>query len=63
LVFAGRNSTLHRRAYIAWRMISEATTMAIADMLFVDSLKRSGNWLVAALCSATYHHHCHGHVR
>ncbi len=36
LVYVGNDSTLHRRAYIAWRMVSEATTMSLADMLFVD---------------------------
>ncbi len=42
LVYVGNDSTLHRRAYIAWRMVSEATTMSLADMLFVDSLMQSG---------------------
>eukprot|EP01125_Pyxidicula_operculata_P015851 TRINITY_DN5400_c0_g1_i1.p1 TRINITY_DN5400_c0_g1~~TRINITY_DN5400_c0_g1_i1.p1 ORF type:complete len:1269 (+),score=275.17 TRINITY_DN5400_c0_g1_i1:199-3807(+) len=42
LIFVGTNSVNHRRAYIMWRMASEATTMALADMLFVDSLKQSG---------------------
>lgn len=42
LIYVGNNSIHHRRAYIAWRMISEATTMALADMLFVDSLKQHG---------------------
>eukprot|EP01119_Soliformovum_irregulare_P018038 TRINITY_DN5466_c0_g1_i2.p1 TRINITY_DN5466_c0_g1~~TRINITY_DN5466_c0_g1_i2.p1 ORF type:complete len:1067 (+),score=393.58 TRINITY_DN5466_c0_g1_i2:284-3484(+) len=42
LIFVGNNSVRHRRAYIAWRMISEATTMTLADMLFVDSLAKTG---------------------
>ncbi len=42
LIFVGTNSVQHRRAYIAWRMASEATTMALADMLFVDSLQKTG---------------------
>ncbi|CAF1249383.1 unnamed protein product [Rotaria magnacalcarata] len=42
LVFIGTDSILHRRAYIAWRMVSEATTMALADMLLVDALVKSG---------------------
>lgn len=42
LTYIGNNSLLHRRCYIAWRMISEATTMALADMLFIDALKQSG---------------------
>ncbi len=42
LIYVGRNSVNHRRAYIAWRMISEATTMALADMLFIDSLAKTG---------------------
>ena len=42
LIYCGDNSVNHRRAYIAWRMISEATTMTLADMLFVDSLVQTG---------------------
>lgn len=30
------------RTYIGWRMISEATTMVLADMVFVDTLVHSG---------------------
>ena len=41
LVFTGTDSLLHRRAYIAWRMMSEATTMALADMLLIDALSKS----------------------
>lgn len=42
LIFAGVDSPAHRQAYIAYRMISEASTLVFADMLFVDSLRRSG---------------------
>eukprot|EP01117_Protostelium_nocturnum_P011379 TRINITY_DN4128_c0_g3_i1.p1 TRINITY_DN4128_c0_g3~~TRINITY_DN4128_c0_g3_i1.p1 ORF type:complete len:1013 (+),score=345.52 TRINITY_DN4128_c0_g3_i1:212-3250(+) len=42
LIYTGNSTIHHRRAYIAYRMISEATTMALADMLFVHSLKSSG---------------------
>lgn len=42
LTYIGTTSVRHRRAYIAWRMASEATTMALADMLFVDALNKSG---------------------
>ena len=42
LVYTGHDSLLHRRAYIGWRMISEATTMTLADMLLVDGLSKSG---------------------
>jgi len=42
LVYTGNNSTNARRTYILYRMMSEATTMVFADMLFVDSLKLAG---------------------
>jgi hypothetical protein len=42
LIYTGTDTLHHRRAYIAYRMISEATTMALADMLFVDALQKSG---------------------
>jgi adenylate kinase len=42
LIFTGTDSVVHRRAYVAYRMISEATTMTMADMLFVHALKTSG---------------------
>lgn len=42
LIFTGNDSIWHRRAYVAYRMISEATTMSLADMLFVHALKTSG---------------------
>ena len=42
LVFTGRNSFEHKRVYIMWRMMSEAFTMALTDMIFIDALKNSG---------------------
>lgn len=42
LIFTGNDSVWHRRAYVAYRMISEATTMSLADMLFVHALKTAG---------------------
>ncbi len=42
LVFTGVHSEQHRRVYIAARMMSEAITLVLADMLFVDTLSRSG---------------------
>ncbi|HEY8375609.1 MAG TPA: hypothetical protein VIK91_03930 [Nannocystis sp.] len=42
LVFTGCVSDLNRRVYIAYRMISEAITLVLADMVFVDTLRRSG---------------------
>lgn len=42
LIYTGNNSFSHRRAYIIWRMSSEALTMSLADMLFIDSLVKTG---------------------
>jgi hypothetical protein len=43
LIYTGYEDTeLQRLVYITYRMISEAVTMVIADMMFIDSLKRSG---------------------
>lgn len=42
LVFTGDQSPTLRRVYIAHRMISEAVTLVLADMVFVDVLRRSG---------------------
>lgn len=42
LVFTGTVSGLHRRVYVAYRMISEAVTLVLADMVFVDALRRGG---------------------
>ncbi|CAJ1393544.1 unnamed protein product [Effrenium voratum] len=42
LLFTGQDSPLHRRLYIVYRMLSEATTLVFADMVFVEALNRSG---------------------
>ena len=42
LVYTGNNSPNARRLYILYRMLSEATTMVFADMLFVETLRQSG---------------------
>jgi adenylate kinase family enzyme len=42
LVFTGITSHLHKLVYIAWRMMSEALTMTIADMAFIDTLMKTG---------------------
>ncbi|MFT4977946.1 MAG: hypothetical protein ACI8S6_003854 [Myxococcota bacterium] len=42
LLFDGRSDPDARRAYIAHRMTSEAFTLVLADMAFVDLLRRSG---------------------
>ncbi len=42
LIFTGNDSPDHRKAYILYRMISEASTMVLADMFFVDALRKSG---------------------
>lgn len=42
LVFCGRVNASNRRVYIAYRMISEAVTLVLADMIFVEALRRDG---------------------
>lgn len=42
LIFTGNDSWLTRMVYIIYRMMSEATTMVLADMYFVDGIKKSG---------------------
>jgi len=42
LIFTGHHSFRHKIVYIAWRMMSEAITMGIADMFFVDILAKKG---------------------
>lgn len=43
LIFTGTEAAPEaRRVYIVHRMIGEATTLVLADMLFVDALARSG---------------------
>ena len=49
LVFDGADTLDHKRAYIAYRMMSEGVSLVLADMLMVDQLVRSGahrdyNW-------------------
>jgi inosine/xanthosine triphosphate pyrophosphatase family protein len=40
--YSGSNEKVKREVYIIYRMMSEAVTLVMADMLFVDSLARSG---------------------
>jgi len=40
LVFDGADSRDHKRVYIAYRMMSEAVSLVLADMVFVDHLAR-----------------------
>eukprot|EP00742_Colponemidia_sp_Colp-10_P013576 GILJ01015344.1.p1 GENE.GILJ01015344.1~~GILJ01015344.1.p1 ORF type:complete len:1210 (+),score=145.61 GILJ01015344.1:690-4319(+) len=42
LIFDGEASDRHRRAYIAVRMASEACTLIMGDVAYVDKLKKSG---------------------
>eukprot|EP01065_Artemidia_motanka_P004030 TRINITY_DN11951_c0_g1_i1.p1 TRINITY_DN11951_c0_g1~~TRINITY_DN11951_c0_g1_i1.p1 ORF type:complete len:987 (+),score=305.28 TRINITY_DN11951_c0_g1_i1:96-3056(+) len=42
LVFTGEVTPQLRRVYIVCRMLSEAVTMILADMVFVESLRQSG---------------------
>ncbi|MBZ5708420.1 hypothetical protein [Nannocystis pusilla] len=42
LVFTGTVTELGRRVYVAYRMISEAVTLVLADMVFVEALRRGG---------------------
>jgi hypothetical protein len=42
LIFTGETDPRSRRVYIIYRMISEAVTLVLADMFFVESLRRSG---------------------
>jgi hypothetical protein len=45
LVFTGSlggDPAAARNVYVAWRMVSEALSLVLADMLFVDHLARSG---------------------
>ncbi len=40
LVFTGEHDAHRRRVYITWRMMSEAVSMTLADMVFVDEVRR-----------------------
>jgi len=42
LVFDGADTLDHKRAYIAYRMMSEGVSLVLADMLMVDQLARGG---------------------
>lgn len=42
LLYTGTHSSQNQQVYIAYRMMSEAFTLVLADMVFVDSLKKSG---------------------
>jgi hypothetical protein len=42
LIYTGNNSYKHKITYISWRMLSEAITMAIADMFLIDVMKNTG---------------------
>ncbi len=42
LVFTGAFGPRERAVYVAYRMISEAVTLVLADMVFVDALRRAG---------------------
>ena len=42
LIFTGSHTAEQRQVYILYRMMSEAMTMVLADMLFVDAVARSG---------------------
>jgi inosine/xanthosine triphosphate pyrophosphatase family protein len=41
LIFDGDGSEEMRNVYVVWRMMSEAVTLVIADMLYADTLVRS----------------------
>ena len=42
LLFTGKDTPENRMVYVAERMMSEAITLIMADMLFVDGVKESG---------------------
>lgn len=42
LLYTGNHSAKNQQIYITYRMMSEAFTLVLADMIFVDSLSRSG---------------------
>ena len=42
LVFTGETSEFHRFVYIAYRLMSEALTLVLADMIFVNSVFANG---------------------
>jgi len=42
LIFTGEDSPKNRKVYLASRMISEAVTLVLADMVYVDALEQQG---------------------
>ena len=44
LIYTGSLSPLIRKTYILYRMMSEATTLVFADMLFVSTLQKSNKY-------------------
>lgn len=42
LIYSGENHPVYDRVYTIYRMLSEAFTLVIADMLFIDALVRDG---------------------
>ncbi|WP_419420744.1 hypothetical protein ACNVED_05465 [Legionella sp. D16C41] len=42
LLYTGKHTVENQQIYIIYRMMSEAFTLVLADMMFVDSLKKSG---------------------
>jgi len=42
LIYTGNTTYLHKEAYVIHRMLSEAFTIVLADMIFVDELNKSG---------------------
>ncbi|KAK3282199.1 hypothetical protein CYMTET_7851 [Cymbomonas tetramitiformis] len=44
LVYTGGTSQNYKRTYIMYRMMSEATTLVFADMLFVETLRLCGKY-------------------
>lgn len=42
LIYSGEQETLHHKVYIIHRMLSEAISLVLADMLFVETLEQAG---------------------
>jgi hypothetical protein len=42
LIFTGKTSPEHKNVYVAARLMSEALTLVMADMLFIESVKDNG---------------------
>ena len=42
LIYSGEDHPLYDRVYMIYRMLSEALTLVIADMLFIDALAKDG---------------------